>query len=90
MPQTDYLAKAGRYLDVAATLFQILPFGEFRRQQGDLKKINLIFSSNFNSFIIKTMPPTHNLGIKAPYLDVATTSFQILPFDEFWQKEEDL
>ena len=34
------------------------------------------------------MPSTHNLALRRRYLDVATTSFQILPFDEFRRHRE--
>ena len=43
MPATYNLAIRGRYLDVAAISFQILPSAEFWRQQGDLQRTNLIF-----------------------------------------------
>ena len=92
MPPTHNLATRGRYLDVAvaAIPFQILPFGEFRRQQGDLSAINLIVFHKFKYIYNKKNPPTHNIALRGRYLDVATSSFQILPFCEFRRQHGDL
>ena len=57
MPETHNLAITGRYLDVAAILFQILPFAEIWRQQGYLSGINLIFFHKFKFIYNKKKAP---------------------------------